>query len=285
MASGRDSLHPAAVMSTSARLTLCGSLSLHPVGTGAAMHLAAYRALDLPFTYVPFKVTDLAGAITGMRALGIRGFGISMPYKQDVIPLLDALDPLAARIGAVNTVVNDDGRLVGHNTDAAGAARAVEEVRPLAGARVLLLGAGGAARAVAHAAVDRGARVTIANRSVIKAEELAEAAGARAAGLDEIDRAADYDVLINATSVGMREVDARSPIPEAVLRTGQVVMDIVYKPIETELVRAARARGAIAIHGGRMLLHQAARQLELYTQHEAPLAAMEAALFDQIGRA
>src|ERR1700688_4199915 len=112
----------------SAPVTLCGSLSLHPVSTGAAMHLAGYRALGLAFTYVPFKVTDLAGALTGMRALGIRGFGVSMPFKQDVVPLLDALDPLAARIGAVNTVVNDGGRLTGYNTDALGAVRALEEV-------------------------------------------------------------------------------------------------------------------------------------------------------------
>src|SRR5215831_16515879 len=93
------------------RLTLCGSLSLHPVGTGAAMHNAGYRALGLDFVYVPFKVGDLAGAITGMRALGIRGCGVSMPFKQEVMPLLDALDPLAAHVGAVNTVVNDGGRL------------------------------------------------------------------------------------------------------------------------------------------------------------------------------
>ena len=99
------------------------------------MHLAAYRTLDLPFTYVPFKVDDLRGAITGMRALGIRGFGVSMPYKVEIIPLLDALDPLAASIGAVNTVVNDGGRLTGYNTDADGAARALEEVTTLAGTR------------------------------------------------------------------------------------------------------------------------------------------------------
>src|SRR6185503_19793813 len=115
----------------------CGSLSLHPSPLGAAMHLAVYRALELPFTYVPFAVTELGGAIHGMRALGIRGYGISMPYKQAVIPLLDALDPLAATIGAVNTVVNDGGRLTGHNTDCAGAIRALG---PVTGARVLLLG-------------------------------------------------------------------------------------------------------------------------------------------------
>lgn len=269
--------------SLGSRLTLCGSLSLHPVSTGAAMHLAGYAALGLPFTYVPFKVADLAGALGGMRALGIRGLGVSMPFKQAVIPLLDALAPLAARIGAVNTVVNDEGRLTGHNTDAVGAARAIEEALPLAGARVLLLGAGGAARAIAFAFVDRGADVCVANRDRGKAEALAAACGARAAGLEEAARAGDYDAVVNATSVGMREVDAGSPVPEAAIRAGMVVMDIVYKPIETELVRAARRRGAVAIHGGRMLLYQAAGQFELYTGSAAPLDAMEAALLAQIG--
>ena len=198
---------------------------------------------------------------------------------------VDALDPLAARIGAVNTVVNDEGRLTGYNTDAIGAARALEEVRPLAGARLLLLGAGGAARAVAHAARDRGALVTVANRSAEKARELAESCGATTADFAEATRAGDYDVVVNATSMGMREVDPASPVPEPAIRPGQVVMDIVYKPIATELVQAARRRGATAVHGGRMLLHQAAGQFELYTGVAAPLEAMEAALFEQIGEA
>jgi shikimate dehydrogenase len=220
-----------------------------------------------------------------MRALGIRGFGVSMPYKQQIMALLDALDPLAARIGAVNTVVNDGGRLTGYNTDALGAARALSEVRPLAGARVLLLGAGGAARAVAHALKEGGAMVTVANRTLDKARALAESSGATPADLGEVARAGDYDVVVNATSVGMREVDARSPVPEEAIRAGQVVMDIVYKPMATALVQAARRRGAVAVHGGRMLLHQAAGQFELYTGAKAPLEAMEAALFEQIGEA
>jgi shikimate dehydrogenase len=266
------------------RLTLCGSLSLYPVSLGAAMHLAGYRALGLPFTYVPFRVEDLPGAITGMRALGIRGFGISMPYKQAIMPLLDALDPLAARIGAVNTVVNDEDRLTGYNTDCVGAVRALEEVRPLAGARVLLLGAGGAAKAVAHGLADRGASVTIANRSLDKAEALASDVGGRARGLDEAARAGDYEVVVNATSLGMGEVGAGSPVPEEAIAAGSVVMDIVYKPIDTALCLAAQRRGARVIHGGRMLLYQAARQFELYTGvSEAPLAAMDAALREQIG--
>jgi shikimate dehydrogenase len=265
------------------RLTLCGSLSLHPVSLGAAMHNEGYRALGLPFTYVPFKVEDPKGALTGMRALGIRGFGVSMPFKQAVLPLLDALDPLAARIGAVNTIVNDAGHLTGHNTDASGAIRALSEVHDVAGARLLLLGAGGAARAIAFAASDRGAVVTIANRDRGKAEALARATGARAAGLDEAARALDYAIVVNATSAGMAEVDPRSPLPFDALREGLVVMDIVYKPIETELLREARRRGAKTIHGGRMLLHQAAGQFELYTGAPAPLEAMEAALLAQIG--
>jgi shikimate dehydrogenase len=265
------------------RTTLCGSLSLHPVSLGAAMHLAGYRALGLDFTYVPFAVTDLAGAIVGMRALGIRGLGISMPYKLAVVPLVDELDALAKRMGAVNTVVNDGGKLTGYNTDGMGAVRALEETRSLAGAHVLLLGAGGAARAIAHALAERGAETTVANRERARAEALAGETGARAAGFEEAARAGDYDVVVNATSLGMRETDPRSPVPAAALHEGLVVMDIVYKPIETELVRSARAAGARAIHGGRMLLHQAARQFELYTGRDAPLEAMEQALLAQIG--
>lgn len=269
--------------SAATRLTLCGSLSLHPVSTGAAMHLAGYRALGLAFTYVPFAVTDVEGAVRGMRALGIRGLGVSMPYKQEVLPLVDALDPVAARIGAVNTLVNEGGRVTGHNTDWIGAVRAVEEVTALEGKRVLLLGAGGAARAIAFGLRERGAAVRIANRDREKAARLAAEVGAAAAALDEAAFAGDHEVIINATSRGMAEVDARSPVPEEALRPGIFVMDIVYKPMRTALVEAAERRGAVAIHGGRMLLHQAAEQFRLYTGQPAPLAAMDEALQAQLG--
>ncbi|WP_437298696.1 shikimate dehydrogenase [Sorangium sp. So ce426] len=265
------------------RLTLCGSMSRHPVTTGAAMHLAGYRALGLDFTYIPFAVTDVEGATRGMRALGIRGLGVSMPYKQAVIPLLDELDPVAERIGAVNTIVNNDGRLRGYNTDWIGAVRALEEATRLGGARVLLLGAGGAARAVAFGLAERGASVTVANRDLEKARQLAAAVGGAAVPLDAAALSPDHGVLVNATSLGMAEVDARSPVPEEVLREGLLVMDIVYKPMITELVAAARRRGATAVHGGRMLLHQAAEQFRLYTGREPPLDAMDEALRAQLG--
>jgi shikimate dehydrogenase len=258
-------------------VTLCGSISRLAGSLGRSMHEAGYRALGLPFAYVPFEVQDLAGAITGMRALGIRGMGVSQPYKQEVIGLLDALEPVARRIGAVNTIVQGEGKLVGHNTDGVGAMRALEAVRPLRGARVLLVGAGGAARAIAFGLHDRGAVTTIANRDAAKAVALARETGARGLPLDETRRAADYEVVIHATSLGQSDAPAPAPIPEEGLSPGQVVMDIVYKPLRTALLEAAQRRGATPIHGGRMLLHQAAAQFELYTNHPAPLDAMEAA--------
>jgi shikimate dehydrogenase len=258
---------------------LCGSFSLHPVGTGAAMHRAGYLALGLDgWHYEPFRVIDLPAAVAALRALGLRGVGVSMPFKLDIVPLLDELEPVASSIGAVNTVVNEQGRLVGHNTDWLGAVRAIEEIRTLRGARVLLLGAGGAARAVAHGLRERGARAAILNRNADRAARLADDCGASVAPPEHARSRGPYDILINATSVGMLEVDLGPPVFKEALHPDLLVMDIVYKPIDTALVRAARAAGAPVVHGGRMLLHQAAAQFELYTGRPAPLAAMDSAL-------
>jgi shikimate dehydrogenase len=265
-----------------APITLCGSLSLLASPLGRSMHEAGYRALGLPFTYVPFEVRDLAGAVQGMRSLGIRGFGVSQPFKQSVIPLLDALDPVAKKIAAVNTIVASGDRLVGHNTDWIGAVRALEEQRALSGASVLLFGAGGAARAIAFGLRERQARVTIANRTAPKAEALAAETAARSIPWDVGDGLGSYDVVINATTLGQEGVKGAS-VPYESLRPGQLVMDIVYKPPGTAWLSAARARGAVAVHGGRMLLHQAAAQFELYTGRPAPREAMDEALRAAIG--
>jgi len=240
------------------------------------MHEAGYRALGLDYRYQPFQVDDIGAALDAMRTLGIRGCGVSMPFKLEVLRYLDEVDPLAHRIGAVNTVVNEGGRLVGYNTDAWGARRAFEEVRPLAGCRVLLLGAGGAARAVAFAFVAAGAHLTIANRDRRRAEALAQEVGAQAAGDTDLAAALDpFDAVVNASSRGMTDVDPTSPIEPSQLRRDLTVMDIVYKPIWTELIRAAVTQGCPTVHGGRMLLHQATRQFELYTGRPAPAERMD----------
>jgi shikimate dehydrogenase len=259
-------------------VTVCGSLSRFPVSLGYAMHTAAYEALGLPWVYAPFACRDVPAAVAGIRALSIRGVGVSMPFKLEVIPLLDALSPFAARIGAVNTIVNDGGVLTGHNTDAPGALRALEEHGPVRGQSVLLLGAGGAARAVAVALADAGARLTVSARKQASAAELAALVGAAPAGWDAAARAGEFDVVVNATPVGMSDVDPGSPVPGGGLRAGQRVMDIVYKPLDTALLRLARSAGAVAIPGSRMLLHQAMEQFALYTGRQAPREAMEAAL-------
>ena len=251
------------------------------------MHRAGYEALGLSYVYAPFAVesADLRAALDGMRALGIRGLGVSMPFKIEVLPLLDSIDPQALRIGAVNTIVNDAGALRGHNTDATGAVRALEEIRELAGARCLVLGAGGAARAVVNGIADRGGHVSIANRDEAKARALAQSVGASVVDWASLTREARrFEIVVNATSVGM-DVGGptESPLDEQSIGPGQVVMDIVYKPIETALVKATRRAGATPVHGGRMLLHQAARQFELYTGRTAPLEAMDAALTASIG--
>ncbi|HEY6556682.1 MAG TPA: shikimate dehydrogenase [Polyangiaceae bacterium] len=267
-----------------ATTTLCGSLSLHPVSMGAAMHRAGYAALGLDYSYVPFKVTDVKGALAGMRALGIRGFGVSMPFKLEVIPELDRLDELASRIGAVNTIVNDGGVLTGYNTDASGAVRALSEALPLAGQRVCLIGAGGAARAVAYALCAEGLDVHIVNRTLEGAQRLAtelrDRYGWRASsgGTADLSELGAFSALVNASSAGMVEYGAASPVPAQALHRDLVVMDIVYKPLETELLADAERVGATIVHGGRMLLYQACRQFELYTGRPAPVADMDRAL-------
>ena len=256
------------------------------------MHLAGYRALGLDYFYMPFQLVpdQLPGALAGMRALGIRGFGVSMPFKLLVMEHLDRLDPLAERIGAVNTVVNDGGVLTGYNTDAWGAVEALREVLPVAGARVLVIGAGGAARAVVFGLVHAGAIVHVCNRTPEKGEELAAHVGGGARSVGGFEALGDleaYDAVLNASSLGMdagtAEGSAASPVSRAALRPGLVVMDIVYKPIRTRLLDEAGAAGATAVHGGRMLLHQACRQFELYTGQAAPREAMDQALRGQLG--
>jgi shikimate dehydrogenase len=264
--------------------TVCGSIAARPSPFGVATHNAGYRALGLPFTYVAFAIERTEEAILAMRYLGIRGFGVSMPHKVRVMPYLDRLDETAREIGAVNTVVNDDGCLTGYNTDWTGAVGALEERIALEGKRAVVVGAGGAARAVAYGLLRRGCDLVLYNRTASKGQALAKELGAQFGGdLAALEDVGDYEVLVNATSVGFHAPED-SVIPPSLLAEGKVVLDVVFMPPASRLVREARARGCVTISGTRMLVHQAACQFQLYTGQEAPLAVMEQALLEAIER-
>lgn len=271
--------------SPGAPTALCGII-LHPAGhtRSPAMHRAAFQARGVDATYLAFDVPPdaLAAALAGARALGIRQLAVSLPHKEAAIQHLDAVDPVADRIGAVNTITLREGRLEGANTDWGGAVRALERETGLAGVRAVVLGAGGTARAVVHGLAERGAVVTVLNRTPERAEALARELGATAGGPLTALGDTDYDVLVNTTSVGLG-TDV-SPVPAAAIARDTVVMDAVYQPEHTRLLRDAEARGARTVSGKWMLVYQAAEQFTLWTGAEAPIEAMADA-FDRAGAA
>lgn len=258
--------------------TLCGSMAAHPYRMAVELHNAAYRELGVDYTFVYFGIENPKEAVRAIRALGIRGMNVSMPFKSEVMPFLDNLDSAAAAIGAVNTINNDNGILTGYNTDFVGAVRALSETTELTGKKVALLGAGGAARAVGYGLAEAGSDVTVFNRSVKKAEELARDFKLTAGGtLDDFSIDDNFDILVNCTSIGFKSPD-KSPVPKNRLQKDLVVMDAVFIPLKTRLLKEAGENGCTAVPGVRMLLHQACGQVELYTGCDAPFEAMEKVL-------
>lgn len=242
-----------------------------------AMHNAAFEALGINSVYLAFGSADIAACAAAIRALAIRGASVTIPHKVAIMPLLDAVDETARRIGAVNTVVNRGGRLLGANTDAEGALRALCTHTSVAGRTAAVIGAGGAARAVAFGLQDAGARVTIVNRSRDRGEALAQRLGADFRPLAEAAGLA-CEILVNTTPLGMRQFGDALPVPVDLLQTGMVVMDIVYTPLQTPLLAAAARRGCRTIPGTAMFVHQGARQFELWTGQAAPTEAMAGAV-------
>jgi shikimate dehydrogenase len=245
------------------------------------MHNAAFRELGLNAIYVAFPVADLAQAVAGLRGLRIHGVSVTIPFKEEIISLLDELEPQAARIGAVNTMVNRDGRLVGHNTDWLGALKALEEKTGIAGKRVLILGAGGASRAIAFAVLEKGGQVAVTDLDKDKALALSRQLWVEVVAPHHLGRY-PADILINATPVGMEPKSGDIPLDPTLLARFQVVMDIVYKPLKTRLLQEAEARGCQVIDGLRMLIHQATEQFVLWTGRPAPLEIMARAAYGSL---
>lgn len=261
------------------------------------MHNAAFKELGLDYLYVPLRVKreELGKAVESVRALNIRGLNVTLPHKVAIISFLDELDPLARKIGAVNTIVNDDGVLTGYNTDATGFLQALleGEVKP-EGKKVVILGAGGASRAISFILAERGAHLVILNRllELDWAEELAQrvskvfAKEVKALELNEknLEMVLEgADILINATSVGMSPDVDETPVPARLLKPGLIVFDIVYNPIKTRLLKEAETAGAQTIGGLDMLAWQGAIAFEKWTGRKAPLDLMKKEAIKALG--
>ncbi len=247
-----------------------------------AMHNTAFSALGIKAVYglLPVRPERLEAAIEGLRALGIKGVSVTVPHKERVIKYLDEVDEIAQEIGAVNTIINKEGLLCGTNTDWLGAKRALEEVTNLCEKEVVVVGAGGSARAIVYALVKSKAKVIIYNRTFSKAKALAEEFGAQARALEELNRAKG-DILVQTTSVGLGE--DQTLVPEEILSRFEAVMDIVYVPLETKLLRQAKEAGCKVIHGLKMLVYQGMEQFRLWTGQEPPMNLMEEAALKALG--
>jgi shikimate dehydrogenase len=256
-----------------------------------AIHNAAFQKLGLNFVYLAFRVEAIGDAIKGLRALGnFRGASVTIPHKVAAVPLLDSVEPTAHHIGAINTIVAQGGTLAGYNTDAIGALRALRESGvALKGHQVVILGSGGAARSVAFAL---GAETGIGRLTILGIDDQERAALVRdlqsktgmvvqESPLDEGTLRKilpDTHVLIHCTPIGMSPKVGETSVPATLLHMGLTVMDVVYNPRDTRLLKDAKAAGCRTIPGIEMFLHQAAAQFELWTNQVAPADVMRAVL-------
>ncbi len=259
-----------------------------------AIHNAAFEELNLDFVYLAFRVRreELKDAILGARSLNIHGLNVTMPHKIAVMEHLDEIDSTARSIGAVNTILNAEGNLVGYITDGVGAINALKENGVgLEGKKLLLLGAGGAGKAIAFHAAQEAKELKILNRSAQKAEDLADFLRKRFDKKVSGDSLSSellkkelegVDILVNATSVGMRPDVNRSLVDPSWLRPDLCVMDIIYNPLDTKLAKDAKSVGAKVVSGVEMLVHQGAASFEIWTNHAAPVEVMKQAVLDKL---
>ncbi len=274
--------------------SLVGSMSVGAAGNPTvAMVEAAFRHHGLHWRYVNMEVTPahLADAVCGARAMGFRGFNLSMPHKVAVIPLLDGLGKSAELIGAVNCVVRHEDRLIGENTDGKGFLKSLQGVCDPRGKNIVMFGAGGAARAVAVEVGLVGAhRITVVNRSEARGRELVDTLTHKAELVAELvvwqgdyTLPADTDIVINATSIGLYDAEARLELNLDSLQPNMVVADVVFSPPQTRLLREAAARGCRTLDGLGMLVNQGVIGVQYWTSVNPDAAAMRRALEEAMG--
>ena len=250
-----------------------------------SMHNAAYTALgiDDKFIFVASRVTseNLGSVIKSLKVMNVRGITCTIPHKIEVMKCLDEIDETAKKIGAVNSIVNEDGKLKGYNTDWLGIVTPLEKHISLKGKKAAVIGAGGAAHAMVFGLIEKGAAVTVFNRTVSNAEELANHFNATFSDLSDLSVLKDFDVILNATDVGMGEHINETPVPKEFIQSHHIIFDAVYIPYETKLLKEAQEVGATVIHGTEMLLHQGMPQFELYTGMKASEEVMRKVLIEK----
>ena len=269
-------------------LCLIGNPTRHSLSP--IIHNASLTHLNLNYVYVSFEVEPnyLRASIEGLRALGIRGANVTMPYKTEVIKYLDKISKLANETGAVNTILNEKGKLIGYNTDGIGALKALERFTDVNDKKVVLLGAGGAARAIATILSGKVSELVILNRTRQKADQLAQKLKEKDVNVKALqlsDRnlrteVGNSNILINATSVGMNS--NISLVSKEILKQGLVVFDLVYTPLETKLLRDAKAKQCITIDGLWMLIYQGAESLKIWTGHYPSIELMREAAIKMV---
>jgi shikimate dehydrogenase len=252
--------------------------SLSPV-----LQNAGFQARKMDAVFLPFMVRELADFLCSVEPLGIAGFSVTLPHKQSILRHLDDCDPMAAAIGAVNTVVvRGGGKLYGYNTDYVGVLRALERRIPLRGSRALIFGAGGAARAVAFALAQSGASVCVCARRPQAAKALARAVGGEVVERSRLQREF-FDAIVNATPIGMHPVEDRSPLAARELNC-RLVFDLIYRPRVTKLMQLAALRGIETVSGVEMFVAQGTAQWEIWTGERAPVEAMRRAVLRALTR-
>jgi shikimate dehydrogenase len=252
------------------------------------IHNDVFKRLGRNAVYLAFEVKNLEEALRGIRGLGLMGVSVTIPFKTEVVPFLNKVEGLAKKIGAVNTIVNRGGKLIGYNTDCDGALGALEEKMNLRGKKVILLGAGGAARAIGFGLKGKGCQFIISNRSKKRGEVLSKELECDYLPISSLVRmkAGDFeaDVVINATSLGMVPRDRETPISRKLLKEGMVVMDIVYQPLQTRLLREAKEKGCLTINGLEMFIRQGVAQIEIWTGERLEIKQIRKDLFRTLGR-
>src|SRR5208282_1834661 len=230
---------------------------------------AAFRRERVNSVYLPLQTSGMNDLLTLIREVPIAGLSVTMPFKQDILKHLQKTDPLSEKIGACNTVVrSQEGKLYGFNTDVAAVVRPLEKRLALKGAKILVIGAGGAARAAVFGLQEKGADIHILNRTLPTAQKLAREAKAKSVKREQMAKSR-FDVIINASPVGMRGKKAQTLLEPNEINA-RLVFDLVYNPIDTPLIRAAREKGIAVITGVEMFVHQGARQFEIWTGKPAP---------------